>query len=100
MNAAILLVIASILFVIAYKLYGKYIAKVFDENDKNSTPAVSLKDDVDYVLTKPVVLFGHHFASIAGGGPIIGPTVAMFFGYLPVWLWAVVGSIMIGAVHH
>src|SRR4030042_2364405 len=99
MNAAILLVIASILFVIAYKLYGKYIAKVFDENDKNSTPAVSLKDDVDYVPTKPVVLFGHHFASIAGGGPIIGPTVAILFGFIPLWLCIVFGAIFIGAVH-
>jgi carbon starvation protein len=58
-----------------------------------------MKDDCDYVPTKPLVLFGHHFASIAGGGPIIGPTVALLFGFMPVWLWAVLGSIFIGAVH-
>jgi carbon starvation protein len=58
-----------------------------------------MKDNIDYVPTKPIVLFGHHFASIAGGGPIIGPTVAMLFGFIPVWLWAVFGTIFIGAVH-
>jgi carbon starvation protein len=99
MNAAVLLIIAFLLFYLAYRFYGTFIAKLFEENDKNSTPAVSMKDDVDYVPTKPLVLFGHHFASIAGGGPIIGPTVALLFGFMPVWLWAVFGTIFIGAVH-
>ncbi len=99
MNAALLLIIAAVLFYLAYRIYARYIAKVFEENDKNPTPACSMKDDCDYVPTKPLVLFGHHFASIAGGGPIIGPTVALLFGFLPVWLWAVLGSIFIGAVH-
>lgn len=99
MNAAVLMIIAFALFYIAYRIYGTYISKVFEENDKNPTPASAMKDDVDYVPTKPIVLFGHHFASIAGGGPIIGPTVAMLFGFIPVWLWAVFGSIFIGAVH-
>jgi carbon starvation protein len=99
MNAAVLLISAAVLFFIGYRYYGRYIAQVFGESDKNETPAVTLKDDVDYVPTKPLVLFGHHFASIAGGGPIIGPTVALMFGYMPVWLWCVVGSIFVGAVH-
>ncbi len=99
MNAAILMIIAFVLFYVAYRTYGKYIAKIFEENDANPTPASTMKDDVDYVPTKPMVLFGHHFASIAGGGPIIGPTVAMLFGFIPVWMWAVFGSIFIGAVH-
>lgn len=99
MNAALLLIIAAVLFYLGYRFYARYIAKVFEENDKNPTPACSMKDDCDYVPTKPLVLFGHHFASIAGGGPIIGPTVALIFGFLPVWLWAVLGSIFIGAVH-
>jgi carbon starvation protein len=99
MNAAVLLIIAAILFYLGYRFYTRYISKVFEEDDKNPTPAVTMKDDVDYVPTKPIVLFGHHFASIAGGGPIIGPTVALLFGFLPVWLWAVLGSIFIGAVH-
>jgi carbon starvation protein len=99
MNAALLPIIAAILFYLGYRFYGRYIAKLFKEDDSCPTPACSLKDDVDYVPTKPIVLFGHHFASIAGGGPIIGPTVAMIFGFIPVWLWAVLGSIFIGAVH-
>lgn len=99
MNAALLLVIAVILFYLGYRFYSRYISKVFEENDKNPTPACSMKDDCDYVPTKPIVLFGHHFASIAGGGPIIGPTVALLFGFIPVWLWVVFGSIFIGAVH-
>jgi carbon starvation protein len=99
MNAALLPIIAAVLFYLGYRFYGRYISKVFKEDDACLTPACSMKDDVDYVPTKPIVLFGHHFASIAGGGPIIGPTVAMIFGFIPVWLWAVLGSIFIGAVH-
>ncbi|MRR16071.1 MAG: carbon starvation protein A [Deltaproteobacteria bacterium] len=98
MNVAVLLIIAAVLFYLAYRFYARFIAKLFGENDGNPTPAHSLKDGVDYVPTKPLILFGHHFASIAGGGPIIGPTVALLFGFLPVWLWAVVGTIFIGAV--
>lgn len=99
MNAAVLLIVAAVLFYLGYRFYARYISRVFEENDKNPTPACSMKDDCDYVPTKPIVLFGHHFASIAGGGPIIGPTVALLFGFIPVWLWAVLGSIFIGAVH-
>ncbi|RPI74627.1 MAG: carbon starvation protein A [Desulfobacteraceae bacterium] len=99
MNAALLLIIAAVLFYLAYRFYGRYISKVFEENDQNPTPACTMKDDCDYVPTKPIVLFGHHFASIAGGGPIIGPTVALLFGFVPVWLWIVLGSVFIGAVH-
>jgi carbon starvation protein len=99
MNAAVLPIIGAVLFYLGYRYYGRYIAKVFKEDDSCPTPACSMKDDIDYVPTKPIVLFGHHFASIAGGGPIIGPTVAMMFGFIPVWLWAVLGSIFIGGVH-
>jgi len=98
MNVAVLLIIAAVLFFLAYRFYARFIARLFEENDNTPTPACSMKDDIDYVPTKPVILFGHHFASIAGGGPIIGPTVAILFGYMPVWLWAVVGTIFIGAV--
>ena len=99
MNAAVLLIVAAVLFFFAYRFYARFIAKLFEENDKNPTPACSMKDDCDYVPTKPLVVFGHHFASIAGGGPIIGPTVALIFGFIPVWFWAVLGTIFIGAVH-
>ncbi|GAB6272372.1 MAG: hypothetical protein STSR0003_22180 [Smithella sp.] len=99
MNVAVLLILAAVLFFLAYRFYARFIARLFEENDKNPTPACAMQDDCDYVPTKPVVLFGHHFASIAGGGPIIGPTVALLFGFLPLWLWAVLGTIFIGAVH-
>ncbi|PKN18121.1 MAG: carbon starvation protein A [Deltaproteobacteria bacterium HGW-Deltaproteobacteria-6] len=99
MNVAILLIISAVLFLLAYRFYGRFIARLFGEDDKKPTPACALQDDCDYVPTKPIVLFGHHFASIAGGGPIIGPTVALLFGFLPLWLWAILGTIFIGAVH-
>lgn len=99
MNAGYLLIVAIPLFLIAYMLYGNYISRVFRESDKNVTPAVAMDDGVDYVPTKPLVLFGHHFASIAGAGPIVGPTIAMVFGFIPVWLWLVLGSVFVGAVH-
>ncbi|MGB5159079.1 carbon starvation CstA family protein [Desulfobacterium sp. N47] len=99
MNVALLLILSLPLFYFGYAVYSKMIARLFDENDNNRTPAVALKDNVDYVPTNPVVLFGHHFSSIAGGGPIIGPTVAVLFGYAPVWLWLVIGSIFIGGAH-
>ncbi|MBN1140544.1 MAG: carbon starvation protein A [Deltaproteobacteria bacterium] len=99
MNAAVLLVLAALFFFLAYRFYARFIARLFEEDDRKPTPACALKDDRDYVPTKPLVLFGHHFASIAGGGPIIGPTTALLFGFLPVWLWAVIGTIFIGCVH-
>lgn len=99
MNVAVVLILALPLFYLGYAFYSKMIARLFDENDSNKTPAIALKDNVDYVPTNPIVLFGHHFSSIAGGGPIIGPTVAVLFGYAPVWLWLVIGSIFIGGAH-
>jgi len=90
---------ALVIFALGYRVYSAYIARVFEENDANRTPSVELEDGVDYVPTKPLVLFGHHFATIAGAGPIIGPTLAMVFGFIPVWLWLVLGSVFVGAVH-
>lgn len=86
-------------FWLAYRYYGRYLEKIFGVDANRPTPAVELKDDVDYVPTKTGVVFSHHFASIAGAGPIIGPTMAVIFGYIPVWLWVVVGGVFIGAVH-
>lgn len=98
-NISILLLIAIPIFILSYVFYSKYIGRVFEEDSGKPTPACTLKDDVDFVPTKRGVLFGHHFASIAGGGPIIGPTVAAVFGYIPVFLWLVIGTVFIGAVH-
>jgi carbon starvation protein len=98
-NVAVLFLIALPIFWLAYRYYSRYIGKQFDENPANPTPAVTMQDDVDFVPTRKQVLFGHHFAAIAGGGPIIGPTCAMAFGYIPVFLWIVFGTVFIGAVH-
>ncbi|MFA6450237.1 MAG: carbon starvation protein A [bacterium] len=99
MNVSILLLIALPIFWIAYRYYARYLANIFGENPAIPPPSVTLKDDVDFVPTHKSVLFGHHFASIAGGGPIIGPAIAAAFGYIPVFLWLVIGSVFIGAAH-
>ena len=84
----------------AYQLYGGWLSRqVFKLSDQNVPPSQELRDDVDYVPTASSVVFGHHFTSIAGTGPIVGPAIAVFWGWLPALLWVVFGSIFIGAVH-
>ncbi|GIV19761.1 MAG: carbon starvation protein A [Armatimonadota bacterium] len=85
---------------IAYRWYGTFLVKkVFRVDDNRVTPAHTQRDDVDYIPTSAPVLFGHHFASIAGLGPLLGPAIAVVWGWLPALIWIVVGSIFIGAVH-
>jgi len=98
MNIGLLLIFSLPVYFLAYRFYGGFISRVFEANDKTPTPAIAMKDGVDYVPTKLAVVFSHHFASIAGAGPIIGPTVALIFGYAPIWLWVVLGTVFIGAV--
>lgn len=98
MNIGLLLIFSLPIYFLAYRLYGGFISRVFEANDKTPTPAIAMEDGVDYVPTKLAVVFSHHFASIAGAGPIIGPTVALIFGYAPIWLWVVLGTVFIGAV--
>ncbi|MCA9059782.1 MAG: carbon starvation protein A, partial [Planctomycetaceae bacterium] len=87
-------------FIIAYNTYGRWISRtVFGLSKSAVVPAVELRDDVDYVPTRRSILFGHHFTSIAGTGPIVGPAIAVFWGWLPALLWVVIGSIFVGAVH-
>jgi carbon starvation protein len=98
--AAIWLVISSIVVLVAaYIWYGRYLAKKFEINDERPTPANTHQDGVDYVPAKPPVLLGHHFSSIAGAGPILGPIYAAVFGWIPVFLWILIGSIFVGGVH-
>jgi len=100
MNSALIAIVIGVLYVIAYKTYGRFLAhKIFKINDKNLAPSEELRDDVDFVPTKRDVLLGHHFASIAGTGPIIGPAIAIIWGWLPALLWILFGSIFMGAVH-
>jgi carbon starvation protein len=81
-------------------MYGKWQERFYELNDSRKTPAYELYDGVDYVPTHPAILLGHHFSSIAGAGPIVGPiTAASIFGWLPAYLWIVIGSIFFGGVH-
>ncbi|MHC4875717.1 MAG: carbon starvation CstA family protein [Planctomycetota bacterium] len=87
-------------YLIAYHTYGKWISRKIFQLDENAVvPSHELRDDVDFVPTKRQVIFGHHFTSIAGTGPIVGPAIAVFWGWLPALLWVFLGSIFIGAVH-
>ncbi|MDP7034487.1 MAG: carbon starvation protein A [Planctomycetota bacterium] len=87
-------------FIVAYHTYGKWLAhKIFGLDPDANVPSTELEDGVDFVPTKKEVIFGHHFTSIAGTGPIVGPAIAVFWGWLPALLWVVLGSIFIGAVH-
>ncbi len=99
MSAILLLVLASIVFIIFYIFYGRFLAKRLGIDNTRQTPAHTMQDNIDYVPAKAPVLLGHHFASIAGAGPIVGPITAAVFGWVPVFLWIVLGSIFIGAVH-
>ncbi len=100
MNSLLLAAGAFVLYLVAYHTYGKFIAKkLFNINDTNKCPSETLNDGVDYVPTKKQVLFGHHFASIAGTGPIVGPAIAVIWGWVPALIWVLLGSIFMGAVH-
>jgi carbon starvation protein len=93
------LFITILIFGIAYRFYGRYISNIFESDDRNLTPACSISDCRDYVPSKGLVVFSHHFSSIAGGGPIIGPTIALLYGFYPSWLWIIIGAVFFGAVH-
>jgi carbon starvation protein len=100
MDVVLLVVVCFFTFFIVYKFYGTFISKrIFELNDKNKTPAHEFQDGVDYVPTKKEIVFGHHFASIAGTGPIVGPAIGIIWGWLPAILWIVIGTLAIGGVH-
>ena len=87
-------------YIVAYHTYGRWLARrIFDLDSNADVPSHQLRDDVDFVPTQKSVIFGHHFTSIAGTGPIVGPAIAVFWGWLPALLWVLLGSIFIGAVH-
>jgi carbon starvation protein len=99
-NAAVIALLAFAGLVVAYFTYGRFIAsRIYGLDPHRKTPSHELEDGVDYVPTRVPVLFGHHFASIAGLGPILGPAIAVIWGWVPAVLWVVVGCIFIGAVH-
>ncbi|GIX06429.1 MAG: carbon starvation protein A [Candidatus Poribacteria bacterium] len=100
MSSIFVALLAFVGFIVAYHTYGRFLAdKLFGVDPNRKTPAVEVNDGVDYVPTKKEVLLGHHFTSIAGTGPIVGPAIAIIWGWVPALLWVVFGSIFIGAVH-
>ena len=101
MNAALITVICLLCLFLGYRFYSKFLEKfVYRTWDSDEiTPAVEINDGVDYVPTKKHVLFGHHFSSIAGAAPILGPAIAVIWGWVPALVWIVIGSIFMGAVH-
>jgi len=98
MNASIIAIISIVLFLVGYFVYSKKLEKDWGIDDSITTPAHRLKDGIDYVPATAPVLLGHHFASIAGAAPIIGPISASVFGWIPVLLWILIGNIFFGAV--
>jgi carbon starvation protein len=100
MGALAIMVLAFAGYIIMYQLYGKYIgSKIFSLSGDSKPPSRELEDGVDYVPTKKEIIFGHHFTSIAGTGPIVGPAIAIIWGWVPAMLWIFFGSIVMGAVH-
>lgn len=99
MSGIILILFAMIVFIAAYRLYGSFISNKLKVTNANETPSHSMYDGVDYCPAKSPVLLGHHFASIAGAGPIVGPIIAASFGWVPVYVWILAGSVFIGGVH-
>ena len=98
MTALLIIIAAIALLVIGYIVYGSWLAKQWGIDPTRKTPANEKTDGVDYVPAKPAVLMGHHFSSIAGAGPINGPIQAAVFGWVPVFLWCVVGGIFFGGL--
>jgi len=100
MSALLILLGVAILLVLAYRWYGRWLAtRVFPLDNSEPTPAHTLRDGRDFVPAPPLVVFGHHFASIAGLGPLLGPAIAVIWGWVPALLWIVLGCIFVGAVH-
>ena len=90
-------VITILCFAVAYKFYGGFQSRFYDLDPNRKTPATELQDDIDYCPAHPAVLMGHHFASIAGAGPVVGPiAAAAALGWLPTLLWIIIGCIFFG----
>lgn len=98
MTALLIIIAAIVLLIIGYVTYGAWLAKQWGVDPSRETPAKTMTDGVDYVPAPPAVLMGHHFSSIAGAGPINGPIQAAVFGWVPVFLWCVIGGIFFGGI--
>lgn len=99
MTLLTLLILSAVILISAYFIYGKYVYNKFKLSDSRKAPSHTHRDGIDYIPSKPIVVLGHHFASIAGAGPIVGPIIAVTFGWIPAVIWILVGGIFFGAVH-
>ena len=100
MHPVVAAALCFVAYFVVYRFYARYLgSKIFRLDPTKSTPAHDLNDGVDYVPSRPAILFGHHYASIAGLAPMLGPAIAVIWGWLPGMLWVVFGTLFIGAVH-
>jgi carbon starvation protein len=99
MSGVTLILFAIVAFIFAYRFYGSFLTRRLSVSATNTTPSHSMYDGVDYCPAKSPVLMGHHFASIAGAGPIVGPIIAASFGWVPVYVWVLIGATFFGGVH-
>ncbi len=96
MDVLLIMVLAFVGYIAMYQLYGRYIGRrIFALTESARTPSVEFEDGMDYVPTKKEIIFGHHFTSIAGTGPIVGPAIAIIWGWVPALLW-----VFLGSIHH
>ncbi|AJC91379.1 carbon starvation protein A [Campylobacter subantarcticus] len=100
MSASILLIVGVAMFVFGYFVYSRFVAKyILKLDDKNITPAHEFRDEIDYVPASKFVLWGHHFTAVAGAAPIVGPAIAVQWGWLPAFLWVVLGTVFFAGIH-
>ena len=99
MSLLLIVLVSVIVYVLGYTIYATYISRAMRVDDSRETPAHTLRDELDYVPSRPFIVFSHHFATIAGAGPILGPTIALIYGLVPALIWIIVGAVFIGAVH-
>ena len=94
MSPVLLLLLGIAIFAFGYLFYSKFLSKrIYRLDSRFTTPAHELRDNVDYVPTNRFVLWGHHFTSVAGAAPIVGPAIAMIWGWLPAFLWVTIGTV-------
>lgn len=100
MSTILIMIVTFLGYILFYRLYGQFIGKkIFNISDSNIPPSVKHNDGIDYVPTRKEIIFGHHFTSIAGTGPIVGPAIAIIWGWVPAVIWVFLGSAIMGAVH-
>ncbi len=96
----LIMVVAFVGYILMYRFYGRFIGrKIFNLSNANKVPSVEFEDGKDYVPTRKGIIFGHHFTSVAGAAPIVGPAIAIIWGWVPALIWVFVGTVVMGAVH-